>query len=252
MLKYVLALCLTALCTGALAQKVMRLNVAPGGLPPYFIIHKGQDPGGLVVELLRGIAAKAGYTVQVMEIPRNRVESMIQHDELDVSARAREWTAANPDEFLFTDPMLTYRDLVYSSLKEPLAYSAPDSLYGKRVGAVLGYVYPPLESSFKKKEILRVDVPNEKSLLAMLKLGRLDAAVVNEFTALWLIRNEGWSDDFTHGATEVESYPYRLMFGKKWLAFVQQFNHELAAMKKDGSLERLIQKYRADKSVPPL
>ena len=107
-----------------------------------------------------------------------------------------------------------------------------------------------LEPQFEAKAIKRVDVTSEPSMLAMLKLGRLDAVLINELSALWIIRNEGWADTFVYARTEVQSYQYRMMFSKKWQAFVPVFNRELAAMKQDGSLERLLQKYRPEQTVP--
>ena len=248
MLKLLLALCMTLAGAGALAQKTIRLNVAPGGFPPYTIVDKSQPASGLMVELLSQIAAKAGYKVITQEIPRNRVESMMRQNALDASPRAREWTRA-PNDFLFSEPVLQVRDVVLSRKNAPFAYSTPESLFGKRVGTVLGFVYPVLEPYFAKKQITRVDVASEKSLLAMLNLHRVDVVLINEFSALWHINSENWGYTFAYSKNEVQSYPYRMMFGKKWQPFVQVFNRELAAMKKDGSLDRLIQKYQPEKTV---
>jgi polar amino acid transport system substrate-binding protein len=139
--------------------------------------------------------------------------------------------------------------VVLSRKNAPFAYSTPESLFGKRVGTVLGFVYPALEPYFAKKQITRVDVASEKSLLAMLNLHRVDVVLINELSALWHINSENWGYTFAYSKNEVQSYPYRMMFGKKWQPFVLVFNRELAAMKKDGSLDRLIQKYQPEKTV---
>jgi polar amino acid transport system substrate-binding protein len=228
--------------------KVIRLNLSPGGLPPYTLVDKNRQAGGLMVELLRRAAAKAGYAVKAMEVPKNRVEAMMRQGELDATPRAREWTTT-PEDFLFSEPILTVRDVVFSRKAEPLPYTEPASLAYKRVGTMLGFVYPVLEPSFTAKAVQRVDVSSEKSLLAMLRLDRLDAVVINELSALWIIKNEGWADDFVYAKTEVQSYQYRMMFSKAWQSFVPLFNRELATMKNDGSLERLIRQFMPDKTV---
>ncbi len=148
----------------ALATEVIRLNVAPGGFPPYTIVTPGQETGGLVLELLAVIAAKHGCQIRTLELPRNWVESMVLDDSLDPTPRAREWTK-QPERFLFTEPMVEVHDVVFSRRAAPL---------------------------------------------------RTSAAIANELSGLWVIRNEGWSEVLVFSRKEVDSYEYRLMFGRRW------------------------------------
>jgi polar amino acid transport system substrate-binding protein len=154
-----------------------------------------------------------------------------------------EWSD-DPQRFLFTDSVIRIRDLVFSRRQTPLRYRSPDDLLGKSVGTHLGYVYPLLTAYFDSKRILRADAGTEKSMLLMLQAGRTDALVMNELVALWLIKTENLQDQFTSSETELDGYEYRLMFGPQWSDFVAQFNRELARMKRDGRLARVIGKYR--------
>ncbi|MDZ7936822.1 MAG: transporter substrate-binding domain-containing protein [Rhodoferax sp.] len=230
------------------SQETIRLNVAPGGFPPFTIITPGQEASGIVIDILRLVATKAGHEIQFMEIPRNRVERMVLQDELDATPRAIEWTQ-NPTQFVFTEPMLSVRDVIFSNKSTPLIYLQPQDLENKRIGTRLGYTYPTLDSVFSSRKVSRTDVTNERTVLLMLDAQRVDAVVLNEMTALWIIKNEGWQDKFVYSRQEVQSYAYRLMFNKKWAHFVQMFDNELFAMKKDGRLARIIQKYQPDRAV---
>lgn len=229
---------------GALAaDKTIRLATPPGGFPPFIIDAPGQPTSGIVVDVLREIAGLHGYRIQPTDAPKKRVEQMILEGQLDASPRATEW-GGDPKVFLFTDPVIRIRDLVFSRRQAPLRYRSPDDLLGKSVGTHLGYSYPLLTPYFDSKKILRADAGTEKSMLLMLQAGRTDALVMNEWVAAWLIKTENLQDQFTASETELDGYEYRLMFGPQWSDFVTQFNRELARMKRDGRLSRVIGKYR--------
>lgn len=229
---------------GALAaDKTIRLATPPGGFPPFIIDAPGQPTSGIVVDVLREIAGLHGYRIQPTDAPKKRVEQMILEGQLDASPRATEW-GGDPKVFLFTDPVIRIRDLVFSRRQAPLRYRSPDDLLGKSVGTHLGYSYPLLTPYFDSKKILRADAGTEKSMLLMLQAGRTDALVMNEWVAAWLIKTENLQDQFTASEAELDGYEYRLMFGPQWSDFVTQFNRELARMKRDGRLSRVIGKYR--------
>lgn len=248
-LQRLLPLLMAVLACSVDAQQVIRLNIAPGGFSPYTIVTSGKEASGIVPEVLRAVASKTGYVVKTLEIPHNRVERMILGDELDATPRAIEWTA-NPERFIFTDPLLDVRDVVFSLRRTPVIYTRPADLENKRIGARLGYNYPVLENVFSAGRATRVDVNSERAELVMLDLNRLDAAILNEMVALWILRQEGWQDRYVYSRQAVESAPYRLMFNRKWADFVVQFNRELAAMKMDGRLARIQLKYQPHSAVP--
>lgn len=225
------------------ADKTIRLATPPGGFPPFIIVAPGQPTSGIVVDVLQEIAALQGYQVRHTDAPKKRVEQMILDGQLDASPRALEW-GGDPRVFVFTDSVIRIRDLVFSRRQAPLRYRSPDDLLGKSLGTHLGYVYPQLTPYFDSKKILRADAGTEKSMLLMLQAGRTDALVMNELVALWLIKTENLQDQFSAADTELDGHEYRLMFGPQWSEFVAHFNRELARMKRDGRLARVIGKYR--------
>ena len=225
------------------ADKSIRLAIPPDGFPPYIVLGPGQKVSGIVVDVLREAAALQGYEVLPTLAPRKRVEQMILTDKLDTSPRAIEWSV-DSGKFLFTDSIVRVRDLVFSRRAAPLHYRSPDDLLGKRVGTHLGYSYPLLTRYFESNAVIREDAGTEKSMLRMLQAKRTDALVMNELVALWLIKTENLQKQFTASDIELGGYEYRLMFGPKWAHFVVQFNRDLAQMKEDGRLARVINKYR--------
>ena len=85
---------------------------------------------------------------------------------------------------------------------------------------------------------------NEMMMLKSTIFRRIDAAVVNETTANWIVNNNGLLKKlFVISNNEVDSYEYRVMFSKKWQNFAGVFNQELALMKQNGELNKIFEKY---------
>ena len=51
-------------------------------------------------------------------------------------------------------------------------------------------------------------------------------------------------DKFYISDKAISSFDYRFMFTKKWQPFVKMFNLELAVMKENGELARIIENYK--------
>jgi len=242
---FVLLLCIGPAAVAIAADKIIHLATAPGGFAPYVIVAPGQPVTGIMADVLREVGATLGYRIEGEETPKNRVEQMIAAGLVDAAPRAKEWMTDSRG-FVFTDPVVRVRDVVFSRRVAPVPYRSPDDLVGKTVGAHLGYSYPVLAPYFDAKRIVREDARTELAMLRMLQAGRTDVLVMNEAVAQWLIKTEKLQGQFIAADTELDGYDYRFMFGHQWSDFVPKFNQELARMKKDGRLARILNKYRME------
>lgn len=227
------------------ADKTIHLATAPSGFAPFIIVAPNQPVGGIMADVLREVASTLGYQIQGEETPKNRVEQLVLAGKVDVAPRAMEWMT-DTRRFAFTDPVVRVRDVVFSRKQAPVRYRVPDDLLGKSVGTHLGYSYPVLKPYFDAQRMVREDARSELSMLRMLNAGRTDVAVLNEAVAQWLIKTEKLQGQFIAADTELDGYDYRFMFGHQWSDFVPKFNQELARMKKDGRLARILNKYRME------
>lgn len=226
-------------------EKQIVFSIPPDGYPPYLIDRNS----GILVDVLQIIAGKNGYSVIVVKIfPEIREQKMHQNRKVDVRANSKEWTE-NPDDFIFTDPIVEHEDvLIYLKLK-PIQFGQIDDLLGKTIGTMLGYTYPFFEAHFADPNmpIERHDVTSRESMLEMLLVKRVDCAIINKLVALWTIKqNKKYQGQFDFSGASVGSVGYRLVFLKsaKWRFFVDSFNDELAIMKQNGELEEIIGNYR--------
>mgnify|MGYP000473965320 CR=1 FL=1 len=228
----------------SLRAEEIKFNIGVGGYPPYMIVQKDKPPKGIMVEVLQVIASKYGHTLKIYKVPRKRVDVMMYSGKLDATPRAKEWNS-RPDDFIFTNPIINFKDVLFSSSTNPLKFEKISDLYGKNLSTHLGYKYPILKKHFQNKKINRYDYNSEESMMekVLFSKGRFNAAVLNEMVGLWIIKNRNWEDKFIVSKKHLASVGYRIMFDKRWKDFVKQFNRELETMKQNKQLDSIINKY---------
>ena len=216
--------------------------------PPY-VTQEGE--GGVFSELLSAIAEPLGYRVNVEFLPDRRGWEMLDTGQVDVHVKAKKWVA-DPDKYLWTEPFLEHEDVLLYSAKSDLEYTSPEALYGKSVAAIRSFRYPVFDPHFGPGKITRVDVGSPRAMLALLELGRVDAALVNRAETQWMLRHTPGTDPsaFRLDKTSFDTAQYRFLFSRKakWEPLIKRINAALAAMKRDGLLHAMLNRYRYPES----
>lgn len=223
------------------------LFVSSTDLPPYFINDSGHPASGILPDVLRAVAGPLGYTFKIEVLPNKRGWEMLKRGEMDVHVFAREW-ADQPDRFLWTDPFLDNEDVLLCSAKREFGYTRPEDLYGRAVAAMKGFVYPALEPHFGPDKITRVDTSSPDNMFKLLLLDRVDAALVNRAETQWIFRNRPdiRPELFRMAKNPFDRAWYRFVFprGHGWESVIRQFDQRIETMKRDGSLEAILDQYR--------
>lgn len=223
---------------------VFRIQFQGNGFPPYVILEKGEETKGILVEVLEHIAFKHKITVHFRKLPRNRVLGLLETGGIDAAPMAKEWVS-EPNRFVFTAPIARNRDVLFSLKSNPVIFSTPKDLSGIKIITRLGFKYPTFELWFKSGKIKRRDGNDEYGMLKMLLLKRGECAIINHLTGLWVIKqNPDLQNIYFVSDKEVADVGYRLVFNKKWKSFVMKFNNDLALMKKNGELKRIMSAYQ--------
>ncbi len=214
--------------------------------PPYLIKEANGKLHGILIDVMKAIASKHGFSVKITPLPEKRAIRGMAEGHMDAYSKAKEWVA-DPNAYLWTDPVVNSTDVLIFPKDRPVGFETPKDLMGKKIGAILGYRYPLLEPYFADGRIERDDVKKDSLMLGKLLRGRDDAAVINRLVALWVIRqNPEFKGQFAFSAKPVGEAGCRFMFTAKqdWGPFIEVFNKELAAMKADGRLDAIIQNYQ--------
>ena len=216
------------------------------GFPPYTI----NDPQnkGIMIDVISTISNKLGYKLIIEALPRKRADIYLKNGKINCMPSSRDWME-NSNQYLWSDSVLTSKDII---IFQKGHFSEINSLKGiqqskiKTVGTILGYNYPTFEPLFLSKKITRQDVISTRALLKVLQLGRVDAAISNKFVTQWVINNDpSLSHNMFQYGPVIAKAEYCFCFVKNdiWLTFLNKFNRELAKMKKNGALQKIIDNY---------
>ena len=208
------------------------------------MIH-GQDgnpPSGIIFDVLTAILDRQGISVETFAVPKKRELEFFSYGELDAHATAKEWVP-DPDAFVFTDPILHIRNVIFAKSDSGFRFTKPEDLFGLRLVAHTGFVYPPLTDDFASGRIERMDSPSELSMLKMVQAGRGDATIMNDAVGMWLIRENDLQGEFIVSEVAVTDLAYRIMFAKKWAWLIDPFNRHLESMRGSGELIDIFARY---------
>lgn len=228
----------------AAEKPVLRLNVSTGGYPPYLIVSHDHQYSGIAYDVVTRIAERMGYRVKALEIPRKRVDNLLQEGVIDATLRAREWTR-EPDRFLFTDAIVPIREVFFTPAESSFRFQGLDRLHNVTVATPLGYHYPRLKPLFDSGAVKRREVSRDRDIFTFMLHGEnIDAAVADLLVGQWLIRQNGWQGKFRYSDQAITELGYRLMVRPDWAQFAEAFNEELEMMKASGELDEILDQYR--------
>lgn len=148
--------------------------------PPYSTAHGDSLTTKLAADL--SALSHNHYRFQAVQLPRKRLNAILANDDWNGVVA---W--ANPAWFDDTDrrryawstPYMTDANLVVSRRDQPVEFAEHgNTLIGLRVGCIAGQRYPDLEQLFTSGAVTRADVASELQNLRKLRLGRVDAVLV--------------------------------------------------------------------------
>lgn len=224
-------------------HQIQFISYSRGWAPFEFV--EGRNVHGLSIDLFYEVMPK---DITKIITPNPEPEQYMFSKTWPIYTRleAVEWQ--NTDNLWWSDPVLPMKTVLYSSIKNPVEYNGPKSLSGKTIGCVKGYYYPKMEAMFASQKAIRHDVPKEILLFQMLKEGRIDAIIMDDVTALWLLHNTKGlnANDYHLAKNIIDSVQLRFLFNKArdWEKQLETVNENILKIKENGRLEELISKYR--------
>lgn len=233
---------LASFILGACAQKSSAVTVATDAtFPPFETIdEQTKKPTGFDIELMEAVAKEAGFSIEWVNIGFDAVTSGVSTCQYDAAAAAITITEDRKKNALFSDPYINAGQVVTVSTDETLIKSK-DDLSGKKVGAQLGTT-----GEIEAKAIAGVDVKSYDSYdLAFLDVinGQIDAVIADYPTALGFI---GQNSDKLMTVGEVfTNESYGIMVCKDETELLGKINKALAALKSNGTITQLEQKWLA-------
>lgn len=232
-----LATCLSWPALAAPPQNIT-LGVENGWYP-----YSGPEGQGMANELVTAAFASVGIKVTLVPRPFSRLLFELDHDRytgiFNVEPNER-----NRQRFVFgKTPVLVARANFYHYKPRPMRAADWESLNGEKVGLVLGYDYGDVVN--QRARISRLWANSETDNLKLLTRGDIDATVMYDKTANYLIRQLGWQDRIGQ-AFAVDDTPFTVAFSPRnphAHYYAGKLDEGLARIKASGQYQSIAGKY---------
>ncbi len=169
----------------AAAEPPLRFAMPDSWAMPMVQYERGRPTQGILYDIMLSLATQVGAPAEFHVLPRARVQSAMEHGEIDVRCyAAQSWLPNQSGDYIWSLPLLFQRDLLVSRKDQPVSIN-PATLPRQSIGTVLGYIYPTLQPLFDTDHLHREDARNQEQVLEKLLAGRYRYAVSNQWTLDW-------------------------------------------------------------------
>ncbi|MCA4961993.1 substrate-binding periplasmic protein [Pseudomonas sp. Y24-6] len=171
--------------TGTAAEAPLRFVVPDSWTMPMVQFEHGRPTQGILYDVMLSLATQVGVPAEFHVLPRARVQSAMEHGEIDVRCyAAQSWLPNQSGDYIWSIPLWVQPDVLLSR-PDPLTSADPAHLTRQSIGTVRGYIYPTLQPLFDADKLDREDARNQEQVLEKLLAGRYRYAVSNQWTMDW-------------------------------------------------------------------
>jgi polar amino acid transport system substrate-binding protein len=168
----------------AAAQTIYNVGSTATAVPFGFVDGKANSVRGVMVDVIKAIAADADFAVNVSAIPAGDLVPSLTRKKIDIISAAIYITPARKEVIDFSDPVYTYGEGL--AVKDPRGYRALDDLKGEVVGVLVGAAHTDaLEKAGVFKDLRRYD--SAADMLRDVNEGRLKAGFADYPMLVYLL-----------------------------------------------------------------
>lgn len=203
--------------------------------------------GGLATALVRQAFAQEEVSVSIDFRPWQFGYRQVQEGDYDATYPYI-WTQERNDLFLYSDPLISYHYLLFSSQDNPIEAARMEDLTGLRVclpvGWALEHSLAPLIAAGQLVEQRAADVP---ACLRRILAGQSDFIVLDTWTGPQYLRQAGLTGRMHRSQLSKASILYLIVprSRPKAAALIDRFNKGLERLRAQGGYDAIIKKYRA-------
>ena len=193
---------------------------------PPFLTDQGQGLTRDFADYLSKLSGGA-YSVQVEILPRNRFNIAIAEEKGPFLSPwlMPDWLGdAGMTKYQWGNVLMHDSDDLLSPASEPLDYSGPESLVGKKLGIVLGYQYPIIDQYLNSGKIERVSFGEEDQIVMMIAYERMKVGIIPGTAARYYASLAKFQGLLHISARPLYTYDRRVLMqgDAAWLKFLRQ------------------------------
>lgn len=213
------------------------------GIPFTFLDVKSNSIQGMMVDTVQAVAKAGGFTANVQQTVFSALIPSLTASKIDIISAAMLKTAARQQVVDFTDPVYSYGEGLVVKADDAKAYTSLDDLKGEVVGAQVGTVFIDL---LQKKGIFKEvrSYDSVADLMRDLSLGRIKAGLADQPIVAYQIKQATFQGvKLSPGYKPAQMGDVCLVVRKGDAEMLARLNKAIAAIKADGTLARIIQKW---------
>jgi len=227
---------------GFAAEPPLRFSIADSWAMPMVQIEHDQPTRGILHDMMVSLAARVGRPAEFHVLARARVQSAMEHGEVDIRCyAAQSWLPNQSGDYIWSIPLFVQRDMLVSADAHAQPVIA-QNLPAQRIGTVLGYTYPSLQVLFERGQLTRDDARNQQQVLEKLAAGRNRYGVSNQWTLDWF-NQKRLSGAQLHSVAVLQEQAVGCFVRNDPRLPVQQILRALLQMKMSGEVDELIERY---------
>ncbi|MEC4240017.1 ABC transporter substrate-binding protein [Pseudomonas sp. DSV-1] len=228
----------------AVAEPVYKVGATATGIPFTFLDIKSGKIQGMMVDAAEAVGKAGGFDTEIQQTTFTALIPSLTTNKIDLISAAMLKTPEREKVVQYSDPIFSYGEGLIVQTDDPKEYKTMDDLAGEVVGAQVGTVFlDALNKHGGFKEVRSYDsIPD---LMRDLKLGRIKAAFGDRPIIAYQLA-QGKNPEVKLSSTYVP-----VVMGDVCLVMRQgdaeklaQVNKGIAAIKADGSLQRIIEKWK--------
>jgi polar amino acid transport system substrate-binding protein len=215
--------------------------------PPYMVLEN-KSAKGLTIDIVKEIFTRLGKEIKIDFYPVSRSLTMLEGGDADAMFTLKK-TPEREASMLFPKETLVSQDYVFFIPKNSkFAFNGDlSSMADASIGVVDKTSYGPRfdtavkAGKFKKIESASTFELTFKKLLG----GRMDAVICSRVVGIAILKNIGGLDKVKVSGPPCETIASYLAFSRKQdnTELANNFDRIVAAMKKDGTMAKILKKY---------
>lgn len=210
------------------------------------------DWTGFDAELAKLFAQELGVKAEFQEIEWASKEIELKSGNVDCLWNGLTYSEERAKQMAMSDPYMKNCQTLVTKLTDNTAYTKIEDLKGRSIAAESGSAGEEyIQNKLKDIGVKYVEKTSQLDALTELVAGTSDTAIIDSVMAKYLINKKGSdfgslasNDDVLKSDDEVYSVAFR-----KDSDLVDQLNAFLAKIKKDGTLEKLAEKYSLQEAI---
>lgn len=224
-------------------DKVLKVGSTPTGVPFTFLDTKTNTIEGIMVDLIKAIAADAGFKVEVEGMPFSTLIPSLTGNKIDIIAAAMYITPPRKEVIDFSEPIYTYGEGLIVPKKDGKQYVKLEELKGLTVGAQKGTAYvEPLQKSGLFPEVKIYD--NIPAILADVNAGRIQAGFADKPIVAYNLQQGLFPETrLVKGYVSTIVGSVGIGVRKSDPELLKRINASLDKLKKNGTVDKILAKW---------